>query len=64
MTHVESCPYCHRSKAETDFYKDWKPQIYCLGWIDPMTDEPLEVCQNCNDWLGDEQNFNAAVLSH
>jgi len=66
MVHVKKCPYGNRSKAETEFYKDGKPQIYCCGWIDPMTDEPFKVCQNCKDWASGEQcekDFKAAVLS-
>ena len=56
MVHVKKCP-CElgRGRATTEFYINGKPQIYCLGWIDSMTDEPLEVCQNCKDWVNGEQ---------
>lgn len=38
-----------RGKASIEFYKDGKPQYYCYGYGDPMTDELLEVCKNCID---------------
>ena len=60
MVHVKKCPYEKgRGNPTTEFYKivdgKRKPQIYCLGWIDSMTDEPLEVCKNCKDWAYGEQ---------
>lgn len=24
--------------------------IYCRGWVDKMTDEPIPICENCKDW--------------
>lgn len=56
MVHVKKCPHKEgRGKPVTDFYKNGKPQIYCYGWMDKMTDEPLEICQNCKDWVYGEQ---------
>lgn len=56
MVHVRKCPCQYgRGKPETDFYIDGKPQIYCMGWIDRMTDEPLEVCRDCEDYIYGEQ---------
>ena len=56
MVHVRKCTCEYgRSRPTTEFYKNGKPQIYCLGWQDPMTDEPLEVCRNCKDFFGGEQ---------
>lgn len=40
-----------RGKPTTEFYKNGKPQIYCYGFYDMMTDEPLEECHNCPDWV-------------
>lgn len=52
MVHVRKCPYdSGRSKPTTEFYIDGKPQIYCYGWIDMKTDEPIEICKNCEDWV-------------
>ncbi len=59
MVHVKKCPHGKRGKPTTEFYKmvngEKKPQIYCMGWIDCMTDEPLEICRNCKDWVSSEQ---------
>jgi hypothetical protein len=55
MVHVKKCPYGNRSRAETAFWIDGKPQIYCAGWYDRMTDEPLEICAKCADWAYGEQ---------
>ena len=56
MVHIKKCPNpLGRSYPTTEFYIDGKPQIYCRGWIDKMTDEPLEVCRNCMDFVDGEQ---------
>lgn len=44
-----------RGRPSTEFYRNGKPQIYCRGFYDMMTDEPLEVCRNCLDWVDGEQ---------
>ena len=51
MVHVRKCPLGDRGNPTTEFYKDGKPQIYCYGWIDSMTDEPLGECLNCKDFV-------------
>ncbi len=38
-----------RGRPSIEFHKDGKPQYYCYGYIDAMTDEMLEVCKNCKD---------------
>lgn len=56
MVHVRKCPCEYgRGRPTTEFYKNDKPQIYCLGWTDRMTDEPLEVCKNCKDFVHGKQ---------
>ena len=54
MVHVKKCPI-KRGRPTTEFYKivdgQKKPQIYCYGWIDRMTDEPLDTCKSCMDWV-------------
>lgn len=52
MVHVKKCPYGKRSTPTTEFYKDGKPQIYCMGWIDSMTDEYIPECKKCADLAG------------
>jgi len=55
MVHVKKCPYGKRGNPETCFYLDGKPQIYCMGWVDMSTDEPLDICKKCADWYMGEQ---------
>lgn len=55
MVHVRKCPYGKRSRPTTEFYIKGKPQIYCMGWIDLMYDEPLDICKNCKDFVHGEQ---------
>ncbi len=56
MVHVKKCPYRYgRGKPSTEFYIDGKPQIYCYGWMDLMTEEPLKICKECADWVYGEQ---------
>lgn len=40
-----------RGKPTTEFYIDGKPQIYCYGWMDMMTERPIEACANCKDYV-------------
>lgn len=56
MVHVKKCPNPDgRGKPTTEFHINGKPQIYCYRWIDGMTDEPLEICKKCADWVNGEQ---------
>ena len=38
-----------RGKASIEYYKDGKPQYFCYGYKDTMSDELLETCQKCID---------------
>ena len=38
----------YRGKPSIEWYKDGKPQYYCYGYIDKMTDELLPECQECS----------------
>ena len=40
-----------RGKPTIEFYRDEKPQYYCYGYIDSETDEPLEDCKRCKDFV-------------
>ena len=52
MVHVRKCPCKNgRGRPTTEFYHKGKPQIYCYGWKDMMTDEAIDVCKNCKDWV-------------
>ena len=50
MVHVKNCPTGKRGKPSTEFFKDGKPQIYCTGWVDRQTDEPMRECTECPDY--------------
>ena len=56
-----------RGKPSVEWHKNGAPQYYCYGWKNNMTDELLEVCQNCKDnviyaqddldkWKAEQQN--------
>ena len=36
-----------RGEPSIEWYKDGKPQYYCYGYIDKMTDELLVECKEC-----------------
>lgn len=55
MVHVKKCPLGRRGQPSTEFYIDGKPQIYCLGRYDKRTDAPLPDCQNCKDFVYNDQ---------
>ena len=55
MVHVSKCPCKRRATPTIEFYKDGKPQIYCFGWRNYATDEPIAECKNCADWVFGEQ---------
>lgn len=58
MVHVRKCPCEYgRGRPITQFVKDGKPQIYCLGVYDRVTDMALDICQKCPDWADGEQCF-------
>lgn len=38
-----------RGRPSAEWYKDGKPQYYCCGYIDKMTDELIETCRQCED---------------
>ncbi len=44
-----------RGKPSIEWYKDGKPQYYCYGYGDAMTDELLEICRECKDNVGKAQ---------
>lgn len=56
MVHVKKCPLGKRGRPSTEFYKDGKPQVYCHGYIDKMTDDPLKECKACADYVDKAQS--------
>lgn len=44
-----------RGDADVEFFKNGEPQVYCRGYYDLRTDETLDVCKNCPDFVLGEQ---------
>ena len=42
-----SCKVSRRGQSSIEWYQDGKPQYYCYGYIDKMTDELLPECKKC-----------------
>ncbi len=44
-----------KGKPTIEFYKKGKPQYYCYGYEDKMTDEPYQECKKCPKWVFGDQ---------
>lgn len=44
-----------RGQPSIEWYKDGKPQYYCYGYIDKMTDELLPECKECRSHVYEAQ---------
>lgn len=41
-----------RGKSTIEWYdENNKPQIYCRGYYDSSTEEPLKTCKDCRDFV-------------
>ena len=47
---TESGKVSRRGQPSIEWYKDGKPQYYCYGYIDKMTDELLPECKECRSY--------------
>ena len=45
-----------RGEPSVEWYKDGKPQHYCYGYIDKMTDELLPECKECMSHVSKAQD--------
>lgn len=45
-----------RGEPSVEWYKDGKPQHYCYGYIDKMTDELLPECKECRSHVSKAQD--------
>lgn len=43
------CKLKKRGKPTHEWNDGTKDRIYCRGWLDPMTDYPLQECLACPD---------------
>ena len=59
---VEPCKSKERGKVSRrgelsiEWYKDDKPQYYCYGYIDKMTDDFLPECKECRSHVSKAQD--------
>ena len=44
-----------RGKPTIEWYDNGKPQYYCMGYKDSSTEEPLNTCKNCIDFVHGSQ---------
>ena len=50
------CALGKRGRPSHEWNDGKKDRIYCLGWIDPMTDDPLPECLACPDFVDKAQD--------
>ena len=56
MVHVTKCPVKEgRGRPSHEFTWNGKEYIYCDGWINAMTEEPITVCEKCPDHVSKAQ---------
>ena len=52
----ESGKVSRRGEPSIEWNKDGKPQYYCYGYIDKMTDELLTECKECRSHVDKAQD--------
>ena len=52
----ESGKVSSRGEPSIEWHKDGKPQYYCYGYIDKMTDELLPECKECRSHVSKAQD--------
>ena len=50
------CALGKRGRPSHEWNDGEKDRIYCLGWVDPMTDAPLPECLACPDFVNKAQD--------
>ena len=50
------CALGKRGRPPHEWNDGEKDRIYCLGWVDPMTDAPLPECLACPDFVDNAQD--------
>lgn len=50
------CALCHRGRSSREWNDGEKDHIYCLGYIDRMTDDPISECIACPDHVSHAQD--------
>lgn len=55
-TATVKCARGKRGRPSHEWNDGEKDRIYCLGWVDPMTDAPLPECVACPDFVDKAQD--------
>lgn len=50
------CALGKRGRPSHEWNDGKKDRIYCLGRVDPMTDDPLPECLDCPDFVNKAQD--------
>lgn len=50
------CAIGKRGRPSHEWNDGEKDHIYCLGWVDTMTDYPLPECSDCPDFVDRAQD--------
>ena len=56
------CAIGKRGRQSHEWNDGEKDHIYCLGWVDLMTDYPLPECSACPDFVDKAQDDLEAWL--
>lgn len=49
------CAIGAKGNPSKEYVIDGKAYIYCMGWVDSSTEEPLEECKACPDHVSKAQ---------
>lgn len=52
----ESGKVIRRGKPSIEWHKDGKPQYYCCGYVNTMTDDVLPECKECRNYVDKAQD--------
>ena len=50
------CALGYRGRASHEWNDGEKDRIYCMGWVDRRTDDPLPECLACPDHVSHAQD--------
>ena len=54
-----------KGKPSIEWYKDGKPQYYCYGYMDMMTECPIKECIECNKyWAQSQKDIEKYLFEH
>ena len=50
------CPLGKRGESTHEWNDGAKDRVYCMGWVDRRTDDPLPECLVCQDHVSHAQD--------